>query len=439
MNRRTFMKSTLAGAGMLASMSSSRSAAADDKIVVGVMGLGGRGTFLAESFAKRPDVRIAYLCDADTRRLEPARAVIEKHQQTGVKLVQDFRRILDDPSVQVLVNATPDHWHALGAILACQAGKDVYVEKPMTHTLWEGRKMIEAAGKYKRVIQVGMQSRSAAYAAPAREYVRSGKLGEVYLVRVFNMMQHSMQPAGPDQPVPSEVDFDLWSGPAPLLPYNQSRVWLNRWEYSCGAIPGDLIHQLDLARFLLDDLPAPKAVSHAGGVNALKDGRQIPDTQIVTCEYGPLTMMLESALWSPYMKKTPIELRDTDGIPDWPFNGTRIEILGTKGFMIFGRHGDGWQAWDSNGKAIESHPGKQGDSEHIDNFLQCVRTRNKPTADVENGHQSALLCHLANISYRVGNRKLEFDSQTETIKNIPEANQYLKRAYRQPWVIPDNV
>ncbi len=439
MNRRTFMKSTLVGTGVLASMSSAQVSTSNDKIVVGVMGLGGRGTFLAESFAKRSDVRIAYLCDADTRRFRSAQAVVERHRQKDVMLVQDFRRILDDPSVQVLVNATPDHWHALASILACQAGKDVYVEKPMTHNLWEGRKMIEAARRYKRVIQVGMQSRSCEYSAPAREYIQSGKLGDVYLVRVFNMMQHSMRPAGPDQPVPPEVDYELWCGPAPKLPYNRSRAWLDRWEYSCGAIPGDLIHQLDLARYLLDDPSAPKAVCHAGGVNALKDGREIPDTQIVTCEYGPLTLLLESALWTPYMKKTPGELRDIDGIPEWPFNGTRIEIMGTKGFMIFGRHGDGWQAWDSNGKAIEAHPGKQGDREHIDNFLQCVRSRNKPIADVENGHQSALLCHLANISYRVGNRKLEFDSQTETITNIPEANQYLRRSYRKPWIIPDNI
>ncbi len=439
MNRRTFMKSTLAGAGIMTAMSSAQTPSADDKIVVGVMGLGGRGTFLAESFARRPDVRIAYLCDADTRRHSAAKNAMEKHGQTGVKLVQDFRRILDDSSVQVLVNATPDHWHALGSILACQAGKDVYVEKPMTHTLWEGRKMIEAAAKHKRVIQVGMQSRSCAFSAPAREYIRSGKLGDVYLVRVFNMMQHPLQPVGPDQPVPKELDYELWSGPAPLLPYNQSRAWLNRWAYSCGPIPGDLIHQLDLARFLLNDLPAPRTVSHAGGVNSLKDGREIPDTQIVTCEYGSLTLLIETALWTPYMRKTPGEIRDTDGIPDWPFNGTRVEVLGTKGFMIFGRHGDGWQAWDSDGKSVESHPGKQGDREHIENFLQCVRTRSKPIADVENGHQSALLCHLANISYRVGNRKLEFDAQTERIKNIPEANAFLKRTYRQPWIIPDNV
>ena len=227
--------------------------------------MGGRGTFLAESFAKRPDVRIAYLCDPDTRRHRAAQAAVEKHKQTGVKLVQDFRRILDDKAVQVLVNATPDHWHALGAILACQAGKDVYVEKPMTHTLWEGRKMIEAAAKYKRVIQVGMQSRSCRLCGPGS---RICPLGQARRCVPGPRVQHD---AAPDAAGRTRSARPAGSGlravvrPGALLPYNQSRAWLSRWEYSCGPIPGDLIHQLDLARFLLNDLPAPKTVSHAGG------------------------------------------------------------------------------------------------------------------------------------------------------------------------------
>jgi predicted dehydrogenase len=439
LNRREFMKGTVGAAASLTVLSQPRARAAGEKVIIGVMGLGGRGTYLAEKFAQRPDVEIAYLSDPNTRRFARAREVVEEAQDKRPKMVQDFRKILDDPSVDALINATPDHWHGLGAIMACQAGKDVYVEKPMAHNIWEGRKMIEAARKYKRVIQVGMQSRTAPYTGKAKEYIQSGKMGDIYLVRVFNMMQHPKQKETPNQPVPEGFDYDLWCGPAPKLPYNPSRRWLNQWEYSCGPIPGDVVHQLDLARYLMDDIPYPKTVVHTGGVNALTDGRQTPDTQLATFEYGSLTLMMEAALWTPYMKKIPADIRDSDRFPNWPFCSTRIEILGTEGFMYYGRHGAGWQAYDANGELVRSEYGRQADKEHQDNFIDCIRTRKKPNADVEIGHKTALLCHMANISYRVGNLKLEFDPQTETFTNCDKANQYIKREYREPWVVPDNV
>ena len=439
------MKNTVGAAAAFTALSQSGAHGANNKVVMGVMGLGGRGTYLAEKFAQRPDVEIAYLCDADTRRFARAREVVEEAQDRKPKLVQDFRKILDDRNVDVLINATPDHWHGLGTIMACQAGKDVYVEKPMAHNVREGRKMVEAARKYKRVVQVGMQSRSAPYVKKAKQYIQSGKLGDIYLVRVFNMMQHPKQKESPDRPVPEGFDYDMWCGPAPKLPYNPSRRWLNQWEYSCGPIAGDAIHQLDLARYLLNDIPYPKTVSHAGGVNSLRDGRETPDTQLATFEYDQdsrkagarLTLLMEAALWTPYMKKTPADIRDSDRFPNWPFSSTKVEICGTEGFMYFGRHGGGWQAYDARGELTHSEYGRQGDKEHQDNFIDCIRTRKKPNADVEIGHHSVLLCHLANISYRVGNQKLEFDPQTETFRNCEQANTFLKREYRKPWVLPD--
>ena len=439
LNRREFMKGTVGAAASLTVLSQPRARAAGEKVIIGVMGLGGRGTFLAEKFAQRPDVEIAYLCDPNTRRFARAREVVEEAQETRPKMVQDFRKILDDKSVDALINATPDHWHGLGTIMACQAGKDVYVEKPMAHNIFEGRKMIEAARKYKRVVQVGMQCRSAPYTSKAKEYIQSGKMGDIYIVRVFNMMQHSRQTKVPDQPVPEGFDYDIWCGPAPKLPYNPGRQWLNQWEYSCGPIPGDVVHQLDLARYLMNDIPYPKTVANAGGVNALIDGRQTPDTQLAMFEYGSLTLMMEAALWTPYIKKIPADIRDSDRFPDWPFCSTRVEILGTEGFMYYGRHGGGWQAYDAEGELVHSEYGRQADKEHQDNFIDCIRTRKKPNADVEIGHKTAMLCHMANISYRVGNLKLEFDPQTETFTNCNEANKYLKREYREPWVVPDNV
>ena len=442
LTRREFVAAS-AGATAFAVLSSTKTQAASpsSKVVIGVMGLGGRGTYLAQAFASRPDAEIAYICDVDTRKFARARDAVEEAQGRPPKQVQDFRRILEDKGVDVLINATPDHWHAPASIMACQAGKDVYVEKPMTHTAWEGRQMIAAARKYQRIVQVGMQSRSARYLAEAAEAIRSGRLGDIHLVRVANMMQHPMRrkPAGEPPPVPAGYDHDLWCGPAPLLPYDPSRRWLDQWEYSCGAIAGDAVHQLDLARFLLGDRPFPDTVVHAGGVQSLTDGREVPDTQIVTFEYGKVTMLFEAALWTPYMTKTPPTRRDKGEMPNWPFNATRIEVLGTKGFMYFGRHGDGWQVFNDKAQSVLAQPGRQADKEHQDNFIACVRSRQQPIASVAQGHYSAMLCHLANISYRVGNKKLTFDAATETFKDAPDANRLLRRAYRAPFAIPETV
>jgi predicted dehydrogenase len=438
-HRRAFLKSTLGTAAALALLPQRPSRAANEKVVLGVMGLGGRGQSLTRMFAARSDTQIAWLCDPDSRRFASAQQAVGSTQGKPPQTVQDFRRMLDDKSVDAIINATPDHWHALGTILACQAGKDVYTEKPLSHNLWEGRKMIEAARKYQRVVQVGMQSRSAPYMKDAVEQVRSGKLGDVHAIRVFNMMQHAPMNAGSEQPVPDGFDYDLWCGPAPKLPYNPSRWWLNQWEYSCGPIPGDAIHQLDLARLLIGDKPYPNTVAHTGGVRALRDGRAIPDTQFALYDYGDFTLLFEAALWTPYMKKIPTHIRDNDLFPDWPFCATRIEVLGTKGFLYLARHGGGWQLYDSEDRVVDFRFGRQGDRPHQDDFLQCIRTRERPNADVEQGHYSALLCHLANISYLVGNRQLAFDPKTETFLDAPDANQHLKRTYREPWVVPEQV
>ena len=439
-DRRQFLKQSAGAAATMALFGQLRSAEPNNQVVVGVMGLGGRGRFLAERFAARRDVRVAYLCDADTRRFGPARKAVEQGQGQPVQCVQDFRRILDDPSVDALINATPDHWHGLGTILACQAGKHVYVEKPLAHNAWEGRKMVEAARKYNRVVAVGTQTRSAPYAQAARQFVQSGALGDIRLVRVYNLMQHPMQKLGPEQPVPEGLDWDLWCGPAAKLPYVPGRYWLNTAEFSCGPIPGDAVHQLDLARYVMGDPPPPKTVSHTGGIEVLRDGRDTPDTQYALFEYDTFTLLFQASLWAPYMKKIAPAIRDGDLFPDWPFCGTRIELLGTTAFMYLGRHGGGWQVFDDNHKVIAQAYGRQADNEHIDNFLRCVRSGGRPNADVEQGHQSTLLCHLANAAWRAGNIKLRFDPQTESFPETPEANRFLRRAgYRAPWVVPEKV
>jgi predicted dehydrogenase len=369
--RRQFVRTSAGALAGLAVLAPKRSLAAvsNDKVVIGVMGLGGRGAWLTEQFANRKDTEIAYLCDVDTRLFARTRAIVEDAQDAHPKMVQDFRRMLDDKRVDVIINATPDHWHGLGTIMACQAGKDVYVEKPMSHNIWEGRKMVEAARKYKRVVQVGTQCRSAPYLKDAGEFIRSGKLGDIYVVRVFNMMKTPYEPPSQPQPVPEGFDYDTWCGPAPVLPYDPNRRWINKWEYSCGLIAGDLIHQIDCARYLIGDIPCPDTVVQSGGINVLTDGRQTPDTQLATFEYGKMTMLVETALWTPYLTKTPGERRNKGILPNWPLNATRVELLGTKGMMYFGRMGDGWQVCNENGEWAPTLTGREADNEHETNFL----------------------------------------------------------------------
>lgn len=445
-SRRRFLKhSVSAGAVAVAALAISpdrKTLAASDKVIVGVMGIRGRGDFLARAFAARPDVEVAYLSDVDSRLFESRAKPVEAVQGKKPKTVQDFRRILDDPEVNALVIATPDHWHALATIWACQAGKDVYVEKPASHSIWEGRKMVEAARKYKRVVQLGTQSRSAPYVKNAIEFTRSGKLGNVHLVRVLNMKTRSVLPRAPDEPVPKGLDYDLWLGPAPKRPYNANRFyggcWNWWWDFSGGDIINDGVHQMDLARWVVGE-EYPKSVFCTGGIFHFDDGAETPDTQVVTYEYERLTMVFELTLWTPYMKKTPMEVRGTDRWHNWPFNATKVEVFGTDGFMYLGRHGDGWQSFTPDGEQGPFEYGREPFPHHLENFVKCVRTREKPTADIETGHLSTLLCHLGNISYRVGNRKLIFDGATESFVGDEEANRYLKREYRHPYVVPEKV
>jgi predicted dehydrogenase len=327
--------------------------------------------------------------------------------------------------------------------MACQAGKDVYVEKPASHSIWEGRKMVEAARKYKRVVQVGAQNRSNDNVVTAREYAHSKEFGDIHMVRVLNSKERTTIGKKPDQPKPPEgVDYDMWLGPAPMRPFNENHfhyAWHWFWAYSGGDIINDGVHQIDMARWVVGQ-KYPKSVVAAGGVYFFNDDQETPDTHTVNWEFDGLLMVFEQALWAPYLKKTPLELRDIDGIPNWPFNGTRVEVYGTKQFMFLGRHGDGWQVFDADGRPVKTEPGQFSPSnvKHSDNFIECIRTRNLPNADIEELHLSTLLCQYGNIAYRVG-RRLHIDPQTEGFINDADANALVKRQYRDPWVVPENV
>lgn len=446
--RRSFVRSTARGAALLAAGSSlvslprrSLAQSPNDKVVLALIGAGGRGSGLANNFQQVPNVEFKYVCDAFLPRAESAAKTLAKGQPVAPRPVQHLRQVLDDKDVTAVIVATPEQWHALGTVWACQAGKDVYVEKNTSLRLQEGRKMVAAARKYQRVVQVGFQNRSAPYALSAREYLRSGKLGTVVLVKVYNLLDGGAWKPQPDAPPPAGLDWDLWLGPAPKVPYNAGRHngWNDWWDYCAGAFSGDASHQLDLTRMVLGDPPAPKSVACAGGRLGWPDAREIPDTLAVTYDYGAFVMTCESGTATPYMRKFPNEVRYGDQWPYWPQSSCRVEIYGTKQLMYLGRHGCGWQVLEAGGKVVAQDKGYFPDKWHQPNFVDCIRSRKQPNADIEQAHQSGCLIHLGVASYRVGKQQLEFDAAGERFTNNDDANRLLQPMARESYRLPDTV
>jgi predicted dehydrogenase len=418
MERREFLKGSLAlGA---ATFVPATAFGANERVVLGVMGVRGRGRGLATAFAALPEARVKYVCDVDARVLAAAAKAVEDRQKQAPQAVADFRRILQDRDVDALVVATPDHWHALATIIACQAGKDVYVEKPISHNVVEGRRMTQAARYYKRVVQAGTQSRSGSHFQEAVQFLRSGKLGKIRMAKAINSQLRSNIGRKQNTPTPDGVDYEMWLGPAPKRPFNENRFhynWHWFWEYGTGDLGNDGVHQIDVARWGLG-VTAPKAVTSTGGKLSFDDDQQTPDTQIATYEFDDCMLVYEQRLWSPY-KEHGYE------------NGN--VFYGDDGYMLLG--GDGWRVFGKNDQPGPTGSQSERDNAHLQNFLQCVKTRQQPNADVEEGHYSALLCHLGNIAHRVG-RRVRFDPREEKILDDREASRLLTRDYRAPWTLP---
>lgn len=451
LTRRVFLESSVttslglsAGLSALAVGRRAKADAANDRVRLAVVGIHGRGSVHAKKFAARPDCEVAYLCDVDESLLPQYVREVEQIQHQTPKATGDFRRALDDKSIDAIIVATPDHWHALATIWGCQAGKDVYVEKPVSHSPWEGRKMVEAARRYERIVQVGTQNRSARYNILAKEYIDSGKLGSIHMVRVINQKLWPNSPAMTDRETPAGLNWDMWTGPAPEAKYNENyhRSWNHFWRFSGGDIINDGVHQMDLARWVTGK-SYPNSVYSTGGRYAEKGALESPDTQVAVFQFDDMVLVFELTLYTPYMIKSDQALRDSDMYPYWPQNAERIEIYGSKGLMMLGRHGCGWQVFDHpkdrKPVIVEEQNGPFPDDEHFENFVASVRTRNTPNADIEEGHRSTFMCQLANISYRLGGRKLVVDPKTETLVDDAEANKMLKRVYRKPWVVPEKV
>jgi predicted dehydrogenase len=432
------------GLTILKDSGSARGAPANDKITLGLIGAGGRGSNLAMDFVARPDCQFAAIADCDVNRATSLSDAIAQKQGSKPQGLQDYRKVLDDKSVDAVIVATPDHWHALAAIRACQAGKDVYVEKPPTHNCWEGQKMIEAARKYKRIMQVGTQNRSAPYCIAARKYIADGKLGKVHFCRIFNQKDWPNFPMEADGEPPAGFDWDCWNGPAPQAKFSPTyrNNWHHFWRYSSGDIINDGIHQMDLARYVLG-VDYPKTV-YSTGQRFEPGAAETPDTQVAVYQFDDMVVTFELTLYTPYMLKiSPIIRMATDKFPYWPQCATRIEIYGSEGLMMLGRHGGGWQVFTrptlSEGVVKDQLKGLFPDPEHKENFCQCIRSRQAPNADIQEGHRSVLMAHYANISYRLGGQKLAIDRKTEQVVDNPEAMKFFKREYRKPYEIEENV
>jgi len=453
MKRRKFIHNVITGTTGL-SLSTfalagwSCSKGSNDKIILALIGSGSRGTETIISTCKLDEnVEIKTVCDVNDLKAAKAINLIEKELGYKPLHIRNIKEVLDDRDIDAVWISTPDHWHALSTIWACQAGKDVYVEKNPTTNIWEGRKMIEAAEKYKRIVQVGFQNRSAPYAFSAKEYIQSGKLGKIIHVKCYNMLGGGRWNPKPDSDIPNGLDWDGWLGHTPYRPYNpgihdmNSRGgWQNFWDFGSGTLGDDGSHVMDLARMVLGDPGHPESVYCHGSNNAWGSEKETPEFQNIMYYFKDFALTCESGNATNYMKKTPPEIRNSESqFPDWRENATRTEIYGTEGMMFLGRHGGGWQVVGKDGEVIAQEYGLFPDKVHQINFIESMRTRKQSNGNVFQGHLSATLVHLGNIAYRVGNKQLDFDKDNEQFINNDQGNLLLKSTYRENFVIPDKV
>jgi predicted dehydrogenase len=453
MKRRDFIEKTIIGtAGISLGTTlipvSSSVQGANDRIILGLIGAGERGLGAIISTCKvNTDVVIKTVCDVKTTRVETAVNSIEKELGYRPKSTKFMKEVFDDKEIDAVWISTPEHWHALATVWACQSGKDVYVEKNPSISIWEGRKMIEAAEKYKRIVQIGFQNRSAPYGFSARDYIKSGKLGKIVHVQCFNMLGGSKWMPKPDQETPKWIDWDAWLGPAQYRPFNPAITdpdgrggWLDFWSFGGGALSDDASHVMDFARLVLGDPPHPKSICAYGGNWPWGSKKETPEFMSITYDFGNFTMTCNSGNATNYMKKAPQSIRmSLTEFPDWRTYACRTEIYGTNGLMYLGRHGGGWQVKGENSEIIAQEKGIFPDVDHQKNFIESLRTRKKPNCDVEQGQLSASLVHFGNIAYRVGNKQLFFDALNERFIGSDDANKLLRTSYRENYKIPDKV
>lgn len=482
--RRTFLKNTLAAAATITvagTKSSGRVLGANDTIRVGVAGLNGRGGSHVGAFSGMKGVEITYLIDPDTATFDKRLKQIDAAGGTRPRLVQDIREALDDRSLDAVSVATPNHWHALITVWACQAGKDVYVEKPCSHNVREGHVAVEAARKYKRIVQHGTQGRSSAGWAQAAAAVQSGRLGKLLVSRglCYKRRKSIGKVTGPQQP-PATMDYDLWCGPAPNKPPQRNGEhgpvhydWHWVWDYGNGDIGNQGVHQMDIARWMIPQATMPRSVISLGGRFGYEDDGETPNTQIAVFDFGQTQLVFE-----------------VRGLESDAFRGQKVGNLchlqeGTiAGNRFIPKGTDKAEPLPKVEGVVPRGPGTAGKEAHFNNFIAAVHSRNQSdlNAEILEGHYSCALIHFANISYRLGEpvpfnsqtkafgdnkevyetlarmeehlkgngvkldgktyllgRKLSIDPGTESIIGDAEANRMLTRNYRKPFALPEKL
>ncbi|HXK95512.1 MAG TPA: Gfo/Idh/MocA family oxidoreductase [bacterium] len=430
-SRRKFTQ-TAAGFGIAALAAGplpGRVLGANDRINLAAIGVHGMGTYNAEQLMQVPGVQFSDVCDVDQREVEKFQNLFEDKYQLKLEGHKDFRRVLEKKDVDAVSIATPDHWHALIFVQACEAGKDIYCEKPISHNIVEGRAMVNAAKKFNRVVQIGSWQRSVQHFQDAIDFVRSGKLGTITLCRAWlNSNSDGMGFRRPSAP-PEGVDYDFWLGPAPFSLFQENRFhWNWRWwfDFAGGQTADWGVHMIDIVCLAMGDWD-PLEISSFGGNFFIQDGRDTPDTQIAIFKFRNFVLHWE-VRWG--------NERGLDGFS----SGHGSQWIGRNGQLGVNR--EKWEVF-AEGRGdnlrLEEKPETVNPipNSHHANFIECMRTRQTPRSDIESMHKTTVLCHLANIAFRTG-KKLEWDASREIITNEPAAMdcpQY-RREYRAPWKLP---
>ena len=434
MNRRHFlMSSAAAGAAALKAAPS-----INDTVRVACVGIRGQGKSHIHVYSQMPTVEIAALCDVDESVLNQRTQEMVSAGKKKPAGYTDVRKLLEDKSIDAISIATPNHWHSLMGIWACQAGKDVYVEKPCSHNIFEGRQLVRAAEKYGRIVQHGTNSRSGVAVREAVDKMREGVIGDVYMARGLCFKWRDSIGRKPQEPVPAGVDYNLWTGPAPLGAFTRNRFhynWHWFWDYGNGDIGNQGIHEMDIARWGLG-VKYPTRVSAIGGHFMFDDDQQTPNTMVANFEFdegGKKKMLVfEVRHWM-----TNHEAGIGEGGKKKDSNTVGNTFYGSKGYLAIDGYGQ-YKTW--LGREQEPGPSRAEGGNNWANFIEAVRSRKQSdlNAPIEEGYMSTVLVHLANISYRLG-RTLEFDAQNLSCKGDPEATRMFTRQYRAPFVVPEKV
>jgi len=426
-DRRLFLKASVSMAASGTWLTATDSATADEQtvkhsaestVVLGVMGVNNRGAALAKGFAGLPNVKIAYVCDVDSRAAGRAAAGLAKDAASRPVIEPDFRRMLDDKHVDAVVVATPNHWHAPATILACAADKHVYVEKPCSHTPEEGELAVAAARKHDRVVNMGVQRRSWPAIKEAIDKIHAGAIGKVLYARTwYNNRRESIGSFQPSTP-PEWLDWDLWQGPATRQAYRENVLhyhWHWHWHWGNGELGNNGIHALDIARWGLD-VTFPIRVTAGGGKYRHQDDQETPDTMMVTYDFPEnKTITWEGLSWSPLG-------------PDHSKFG--LSFHGTEGSIVI--RDSGYVVYDMQDQEVSKQTGRAGDIDHLSDFLAAIRESRRPNADIEDAHRSTLLCHLGNIAYRA-ETTLDLDPSNGHIKNIANPENWWAKKYEKGW------